>query len=95
MYDDTSDNAPISPQDPCRNPVLSILEFDLDSDNAIPQSLTQNHYPLYNSLSERELDDENPSDYLPTQDSDADEPEVIVEQLQRMVCFTYVHDWYA
>jgi hypothetical protein len=90
MYDDISDDTPISEHNFHLNPVSPILKGDIDSDNMILQSLMQNRfpeYPEYDDLPERQLDDEDPSDHTDTQDSDIDEdPEATVRHLQLMVC---------
>jgi hypothetical protein len=89
MYDDMSDDTPISEHNLRLNPVSPTLKEDIDSDDMIPQSLTQNRfpeYPEYDDSPERQLDDEDPSDHTDTQDSDIDEDsEAAVRHLQLMV----------
>jgi hypothetical protein len=94
MYDNMSDDEPLYPEDSRRNSISPIPKADLDSHDMIPQSLTQNRYPTYEDLSKRELDNEDPSDYNLTEESDADEPAAIVEQLQHMVRLIHILYWY-
>jgi hypothetical protein len=90
MYDDMSDDTPVSKQNYRMNPVLPTLEADIDSDDMIPESLTQNRWPEYDDEFEYQSDNKDPGNYTDTQDSDVDEdPENAVKHLQRMVRLTY------